>query len=204
MRIVHQYSHLNGWEFLQVHHKQLWREIVRVIKAVDAEACRTKVSLEVRKAMGGNLYSPIAINAAFKTLLAASGWTERRVNYWVTDDVNLIRQTLTKKPAEQKADIEAAGHLAIRSYNQTDFVKKRAAIEVQLGKYSFVAYDLFVKHLAFYVQAEIDVGIEILPTKKMQQRMSSGVAYYEGELYNVIRNGRGVPAVPLVLLGIEP
>lgn len=204
MRIVHQYSHLNGWEFLQVHHKSLWREIISVIKAVDAEVCRTKVSLEARKARGGNLYSPVDINARFKELLAATGWSERRVSYWVTDDVKLIRQTLTKKPPEQKSEIEAAGHQAIRSYNQTDFVKKRAAIEVQLGKYSFVAYDLFVKHLAFYVQDEIDVGIEILPTKAMQQRMSSGIAYYEGELYNVIRNGRGVPAVPLVILGIEP
>lgn len=127
----------------------------------------------------------------------------RRVSYWVTDDVRLIRQTLTKKPADQKADIEAAGHKAIKSYNQTDFVRNRVAIEVQLGKYAFVAYDLFVKHLAFYVQDEIDVGIEILPTKLMQQQMSFGIAYYEGELYNVIRNGRSVPAVPLVILGMR-
>lgn len=63
---------------------------------------------------------------------------------------------------------------------------------------------MFVKHLAFYVRDEINVGIEILPTKAMQQQMSSGIAYYEGELYNVIRNGRGVPAVPLVILGVEP
>lgn len=187
-----------------MHHRSLWREIVGVIAAVDAEECRTKVSREARKARGGNLYSPVDINFRFKSLLTAKGWSERRVNYWVTDDVDLIRQTLTKKPLDQRVEIEAAGHKAIRSYNQTDFVKTRAAIEVQLGKYSFVAYDLFVKHLAFYVQAEIDVGIEILPTKAMQNRMSSGIAYYEGELYNVIRNGRGVPAVPLVLLGIEP
>lgn len=39
------------------------------------------------------------------------------------------------------------------SYNQTDFVKDRIAIEVQFGKYSFVAYDLFVKHMAFCVGA---------------------------------------------------
>lgn len=75
---------------------------------------------------------------------------------------------------------------------------------MQFGKYAFVAYDLFVKHLAFYVRDKIDVGIEILPMKCMQQQMSSGPAYYEGELYNVIRNGRGVPSVPLVLVGIEP
>jgi len=39
--------------------------------------------------------------------------------------------------------------------------------------------------------------------KSLQSQMSSGVAYYEGEFYNVIRHGRGVPAVPLVLIGID-
>jgi hypothetical protein len=76
--------------------------------------------------------------------------------------------------------------------------------EVQFGKYSFVAYDLFVKHLAFYVGDHIDLGVEILPMKSLQSQMSSGPAYYEGEFYNVVRQGRGVPAVPLILIGIEP
>ena len=107
-------------------------------------------------------------------------------------------------PAEvQKEEIRQAGHSPIFSYNQTDFVKDRVAIEVQFGKYSFVAYDLFVKHLAFYVRDQIDVGIEILPMKTLQSQMSSGVSYYEGELYNVVRQGRGVPTVPLVIIGIE-
>ena len=47
-------------------------------------------------------------------------------------------------------------------------------------------------------------GTEILPMKNLQIQMSSGVAYYEGELYNVLRQGRGIPAVPLILVGIEP
>ncbi len=50
---------------------------------------------------------------------------------------------------------------------------------------------------------QIDVGIEILAMKSLQKRMSSGPGYFEGELYNVIRNGRGVPAVPLVVIGVE-
>ena len=107
-------------------------------------------------------------------------------------------------PQQQKNEIEAEGEAPIFSYNQTDFVKQRVALEVQFGKYAFVAYDLFVKHLAFYVGDHIDVGIEILPMKILQSQMSSGVAYYEGEFYNVVRQGRGVPAVPLVLIGIEP
>jgi hypothetical protein len=104
---------------------------------------------------------------------------------------------------QQKIEIEACGEKPIFSYNQTDFVKDRVAVEVQFGKYAFVAYDLFVKHLAFYVGDHIDLGVEILPMKSLQSQMSSGVAYYEGEFYNVVRQGRGVPAVPLVLIGIQ-
>ena len=203
MKIVKTYSHLNGLEYLLVHKKKLWTEIKAVIEAVDASACRTKVSQEVR--MKGQLkYSPIDMNSNFSSLLKARGWQESRVTYWVTHDEKLIRQTLTQNANEQKQEIEKAGLTPILSYNQTDFVKDRVAIEVQFGKYSFVAYDLFVKHLAFYVRDQIDVGIEILPMKALQQHMSSGPGYYEGELYNVIRNGRGVPAVPLVVVGISP
>jgi Restriction endonuclease BglII len=203
MKIVQTYSHLNGLEYLLVHKKKLWNEVQQVIQSVNGNACKTKVSKE--KTMSGQLlYSPIDMNKAFSDLLAKRGWSESRVNYWVTKSERLIRQTLTKSANEQKAEIEAAGETPIFSYNQTDFVKDRVAIEVQFGKYAFVAYDLFVKHLAFFVRDQIDVGIEILAMKSLQSNMSSGPGYYEGELYNIIRNGRGVPAVPLVLVGVEP
>jgi hypothetical protein len=173
-----------------------------VIKTVDAEKCKTKVSKEKRM-VGKLLYSPEDMNAAFKNELSKYNWEESRVSYWVTKDEKLIRKTMTMPPDIQKQEIESQNEIAIRSYNQTDFVKNRVAIEVQFGKYAFVAYDLFVKHLAFYIGDHIDVGIEILPMKTLQSQMSSGVAYYEGELYNVVRQGRGVPAVPLVIIGIE-
>jgi len=203
MKIIETYSHLNGLEYLLVHKPELWQEIKDVIAAVDAEKCKTKKSREKRK-VGKLLYSPIDLNAAFKELLADTSWRESRVSYWVTKDERLIRKTLSMDSTKQKEEIEAAGQMPIYSYNQTDFVKERVAIEVQFGKYSFVAYDLFVKHLAFYVGDQIDVGAEILPMKSLQKKMSSGVSYYEGELYNVIRQGRGVPAVPLVIIGISP
>ena len=186
-----------------VHKSQLWQEVQDVIARVDAESCKTKESKE-KGMMGSLLYAPIEMNKHFCTFLNQLDWRESRVTYWVTKDAKLIRATMMKGPEEQKAEIEAAGFRPILSYNQTDFVKDRIALEVQFGKYSFVAYDLFVKHLAFYVRDEIDVGIEILAMKSMQASMSSGPAYYEGELYNVIRNGRGVPAVPLVVVGVVP
>lgn len=203
MRVAETYSHLNGLEFLLVHKPSLWQEIQSVISQVDANKCRTKVSKETRM-KGKLLYSPVDLNYTFKRLLRTKSWEESRVSYWVTRSEKLIRKTLTLSAEEQKREIEAAGETPIFSYNQTDFVKDRVAVEVQFGKYSFVAYDLFVKHLAFYVGDRIDVGVEILPMKSLQSQMSSGVAYYEGEFYNIVRQGRGVPAVPLVLVGIEP
>ncbi|PIV82754.1 MAG: restriction endonuclease [Nitrospirae bacterium CG_4_10_14_3_um_filter_53_41] len=201
MKIVETYSHLNGLEFLIVHKPKLWKEIKNVVLSVDAENCKTKMSKE--KTMKGKLlYSPIDMNSAFSKLLSVNKWAESRVSYWVTKNEKLIRKTLTIPAKEQKKEIETAGEIPIFSYNQTDFVKDRVAVEVQFGKYSFVAYDLFVKHLAFYVGDRIDVGVEILPMKSLQAQMSSGVGYYEGELYNIVRQGRGVPAVPLIIIGI--
>jgi len=202
MKIAETYSHLNGLEFLLVHKPHLWQELQEVIAQIDATKCKTKISKE-KTMKGKELYSPIELNKQFKKLLSARDWRESRVNYWVTKDARLIRKTITLSPPAQKMEIEEAGETPIFSYNQTDFVKDRVAIEVQFGKYAFVAYDLFVKHLAFYVGDQIDVGIEILPMKSMQAQMSSGVAYYEGELYNVVRNGRGVPAVPLIIVGVD-
>lgn len=203
MKIAATYSHLNGLEYLLVHKPGLWKEVQDVISAIDAPACRTKVSKE--KGMIGEMkFSPDDMNAGFKRRLQTHGWKESRVTYWVTRNEKLIRATLNLSADEQRKEIKAQGEEAIMSYNQTDFVKDRVALEVQFGKYSFVAYDLFVKHLAFYVRDQIDVGIEILAMKSMQREMSSGPGYYEGELYNVIRNGRGVPSVPLVIVGVEP
>jgi hypothetical protein len=203
MKITAFYSHLNGFEWLKVRRPGFWEQIECTIEGISADACRTKISKE-KNMVGKVLYNPKDLNGAFKLRLEKAGWRESRVHYWVTDEAKLIRETLALAPDEQKTQIISKGKEPIRSYNQTDFVKERVAIEVQLGKYPFIAYDLFVKHLAFYVGDHIDCGVEILPMKVMQAEMSSGPGYYEGALYDLVRQGRGVPAVPLVLIGISP
>ena len=203
MRIVETYSHLNGLEYLMVHKKKLWKELREIVGGVDAKNLRTKISKE-KGMVGKSLFSPPAMNAAYDVAFKDKGGSEQRTSYWVTSDASLIRKTLGFDAKQQKEAIIAAGKKPIFSYNQTDFVKERIAVEVQFGKYSFVAYDLFVKHMAFFVGDMIDLGIEILPMKELQEHMSSGPGYYEGELYNLIRQGRGIPAVPLVLVGVAP
>jgi hypothetical protein len=34
--------------------------------------------------------------------------------------------------------------------------------------------------------------------------LSTGIAYYEGEVYNILRHGRTSPPVPLLIIGIVP
>ena len=203
MKIAARHSHQNGWEFIKVHKPALWDEIEAIVAAVDATKCKIKISKE-KRTHGVKFYSPIEINKRMKGEFSTCGWNEKRTSYWVTQDAKLIQKTMHMSAPDQKAEIEAAGKKPIASYNQTDFVKDGIAVEVQFGKYAFVAYDLFVKHMAFYIGNVIDVGVEILPMKSLQQEMSSGIGYYEGELYNLIREGRGVPAVPLVLIGVTP
>ena len=58
--------------------------------------------------------------------------------------------------------------------------------------------------MSFYVGGEINVGVEIIPMKCLEADMSSGVPYFERDLFNIVRQGRGIPAVPLVVIGIAP
>jgi hypothetical protein len=203
LKIVRYYSHQNGLEFLEARKPRLWSEIQEVVAAADAARCRTKISKEKTKS-GKLLYSPHKLNKEMQDGFAERKWKQRRTDYYVTGDAKLIRKTLQMSPDKQRKEIIAAGEEATHSFNQTDFVKDRVAVEVQFGKYFAVAYDLFVKHLAFYIGDVIDVGVEIVPMKSLNAQMSTGVAWYERELYNLIREGRGVPAVPLVLIGVAP
>jgi len=204
MKITQKYSHLNGEEYLIVHHKKIYDEILKVIESVDAERFKTKISKE-KTMKGKRLYDPKALNKEFKRIFNLYNWDESRYTYYITLNRTLMEETISLAPKEQKKLLESKGEKnLISSFKQTDFVKDQLAVEVQFGKYSFVAYDLFVKHMLFYSGGIINLGIEILPTKQMQNEMSTGVAYFEGEVYNVLRHGRNNPPVPLLILGIEP
>jgi hypothetical protein len=178
MKIIETYSHLNGLEYLLVRKKALWKEVRRVIQAVDGHTCNIKPSKGYPMPAKPR-YSPKRASRTFSELLTARGWTESKLSV-------------------------AAGNESISRCNTSDFLKDRVAIEVQFGKKVFEACDLFMSHLASYVRDQIDVGIEILAMTSPQADIKPRLGYYQGELHNLIRVRRGVPAVPLVLIGVEP
>ncbi len=203
MKIAQKYSHLNGEEYLIVHHKNEYKEINNVIKKIDAKKHLTKISDEKNK-KGKFLYNPKSLNEEFRKLFYALEWQEQRRDFYVSTDPNIVKLIEPLDYKQQKEFLEKLNHPLYNSYNQTDFVKNKIAVEVQLGKYFAVTYDLFVKHLSFYTGQIINIGIEIVPTKNMQRFMSSGPPWFEKEVHNVLRHGRTNPPVPLLILGIEP
>lgn len=203
MLIKKRYNHLNAREYLLVNKSAQLEEIERAIKSVDANQF-TKVSKD-KKRLGQTLYKQSEINKALKNILTNSGWKSLKTYYYVADDVNIEKQIVRiKDKKKQKEFIINSGHEAYSTNNQVDFVKDRIAVEVQFGKYFSVAYDLHVKHTFFFLMDDIDVGIEIIPTKAMMQKMDTGVSWFENEVANVIREGRSNPSVPILILGIEP
>lgn len=203
MKIANLYSHLNGYEYMLIHKKPLWEEIAAAIEQIDANQY-TKVS-KAKPSLGKIFYDQKAINKKFEDILFPQNWQSITTQYYVSGDISTAREIAQiRDKEEQRQIIENNGFIPYRTNNQVDFVKERVACEVQFGKYFSVAYDLHVKHTFFYLRNDIDVGIEIIPTRNMCLKMDTGVAWYENELANVIREGRSNPTVPIIMIGIEP
>jgi len=73
MKIVGIYSFNRGYEIIKQKYPDLLAEVKKIVKRVDAQKYRTKTSRE--KTMRGQiLYSPVALNKAFKREFSKLGW----------------------------------------------------------------------------------------------------------------------------------
>ena len=201
MKIVQKYSHSDGEVILHKIQPGLFSEIEKIINSIGAASTKTKVS----KIPGKLLYDPRSLSQAFNTAFFAQGWKESRYNYYLTLNRELMEKSLQLPAWLQKEFLMKNGEKdPVFRFNQMDYIRDKVAVEIQFGKHASVATDLFVKHVLFNTAGLTSVGIEILVTKAMQMEMSKGTAFYEGEVYNLLRQPAACPAVPLLLLGIEP
>ena len=171
------YSHLGGKEIMACRFSEIDKVIDGIIASV--HAFRTKTSKE--KTMRGKmLYSPPAMNKAFKSEFGRMGFGEVKLDY----------------------DLRTACDKKIRTHKQIDYNKGRVNVEVQLGKYAFMFYDMS-KFQHFYNAGRIDVGVEIVPTYAMMRNMSSGVSYGEQLECDIVRLNRTFPSVPVKIMMIQ-
>lgn len=114
MNIHSRYSHMGGEGILINRRPHLLKEAREVIAEVDAEACRTKRSREKRK-RGRMLYSPTAMNQAFRAGFSTRGWEPAKASFWVIHNEKLLRAVHSRPSGKQKQAIEEAGHEPISS-----------------------------------------------------------------------------------------
>ncbi|MEO7704555.1 MAG: hypothetical protein ABIV92_07960 [Thermoflexales bacterium] len=198
MRIAGRYSHYNGLEFMLMRQPRLWRKLENLIASVDANS---DVSLVRGKPTG---YSYQRLCRIFRERLSGLSWRERLTPYWSTADPQLLRDICHLPAPKQKRAILDAGAIPMPGHANSGLINERVAVIPPFEPRVVKDWIIDAQLMPAYFRDEIDVGIQILPMKSMLEDTSSGIRCYEDEIYNVLRNGRGVPAVPLVVLGIAP
>lgn len=180
MKKVYEYSHLGGTEILKLRYPEVESQIDAVIADIK-DVPKPKLSKEKTKA-DRMLYSPVWLNGAFRSRLNAYGFNELKLFFQVE---------LPNYPVVIK-----------NAYKQIDFVKDRVLVEVQFGKYAFMFYDM-AKFQYFFNEEKADVGVEIVPCRGLQRDMSSGVAYGEQLVGDILRLRRHFPSVPVKVILID-
>src|SRR5262245_56747625 len=109
MKIAQKYSHMNGLEYLLVHHKKEYKELVRVIESIDANKHLTKESKEKTK-KGELVYSPSDINKEFKEKLYNLEWDNQWREFYVSTDPSIVKIIEQLSFREQKKYLEEIKH----------------------------------------------------------------------------------------------
>jgi hypothetical protein len=181
------YSYKNGREIIEAQYAAELREVEQVIAAVDSARCKTKTSRE--KTMPGRiLYSPAALNKAFRREFRARGWQSHKVQCEYSSEYYVPGYVLS-------AALKGA-------FREIDFVKNRVGVEVQFGKYAFMVYNVCAKMTIFHKLGVIDVGIEIVPLKLFAEEMSTGVSYFEQFVWDLEHRGVADIDIPVLILGV--
>ncbi len=181
------YSFKGGREIIESNYGAEIQDIIEIIAAVDSQVHKTKVSRE--KTMPGKmLYKPGSLNRAFKQEFGARGWQKHKIycEYSIEDYVPGYVVTTSTRGA----------------FREIDFVKNRVGVEVQFGKYAFMAYNISAKMTIFHNVDLIDVGVEIVPLKGFANEMSTGVSYFEQLVWDLKSRGIADIDIPVLILGI--
>ena len=184
MQIIAKYSFNKGEEFLEEHHNSEFEEVEMIISSVAGSRLKTKISKE--KTMKGKaLYSPKALNKEFRRLLEKWGWKTGKL-------VRIPVKTFVPEISKEH-----------KGFREMDAIKNGMGVEVQLGKYAFMVYNVAAKMTIFSNQGLIDSGIEIVPMLSLAREMSTGVSYYEQIKTDLEMRGVSNIDIPVLILGID-
>jgi hypothetical protein len=190
LKIAAVYSFNNGKKVIDEKYPDLLKEVLMIIKSIDATKCKTKTSKE--KTMPGKiLFSPRELNIAFSKQFFQFGWQKYKVScdyptqYYTVEHCNKLKNSLKG------------------AYREMDFVKNKFGVEVQFGKYSFMVYNVAAKMTIFRNLGIIDAGLEIVPVKQFADDMSTGVSYFEQFVWDLEKRGVSNIDIPVLIFGVD-
>ena len=184
------YSFKNGKETLEKKFLNELQEVQTVIHNVDTIKLKNKTSKE-KTMQGKMLYSPPGLNKAFKAEFDKKNWHKEKI-YCDYQSYNYYAPGFEPSLPSGRQ----------RPYREMDFLKNRVGVEVQFGKYAFMAYNVCAKMTIFHNQNFIDVGIEIVPLKQLADEMSTGVSYFEQIVWDLEQRGVADIDIPVLVMGI--
>jgi len=181
------YSFNHGQQVIEDKYGAELQEIEQVIAAIDSRLHKTKVSRE-KTMRGRRLYRPGSLNRAFQQEFEARQWQKYKVH------------------CEYPTEFYVRGYQPVAfargAFREIDFVKNYVGVEVQLGKYAFMVYNVCAKMTIFHKMGVIDVGVEIVPLKDFANEMSTGVSCFEQFVWDLEHRGVADIDIPVLILGI--
>lgn len=180
MKVTNIFSYNGGLEAVQSGYSEEFSELVEVIRDNRAEQIYVKESESSEDRLKDMLLASPGVmnhNILIEGLHDGKNWGVDHASGRNWRDLQKIGKETRSINNEQCAiDIKPTERWGKRS---VDAMKHGVAIEAQFGKYAFMVYDVLGKFGHFKRAGQIDLGIELLPSNKMVQQMSSGVGYYE-------------------------
>ncbi len=176
------YSHKGGLEYIKKNHPNELTDVYEAINNIDVAKALSKKSEEPNKP--ALIFSPVNLNSQLKKFFNKKGWTK-------TD------------ASKKKGFVEPKIKFADNQFREMDGIKNKVGLEVEFGKYSYMAYDMFSKMPIFKNHKLIKCGIELVVSHKMIKHMSSGVSSFKQIVLDCKERGTADIDIPVLILGFE-
>jgi hypothetical protein len=176
------YSFKGGLEYLEENHKDELKDIYDAVESMNIYNIFSKLSKERNKPP--IIFSPRVMNKELGDFLFRNGW-------------------LKENKKNKKGYEEPKIYFADREFRAMDGIKNKVGLEIQIGKYSFMAYDIFCKMPIFHKKGLIECGIELVMSKKMLKDVSSGIGSFDQIVMDIKARGESDIDIPVVILGFE-
>ncbi len=180
MKVTDIFSFSGGINKLKSDYMEEFTELVHAVEQNSSDEVFVKRTDEENKDDDKLLASPAVMNhnILMEQLKDKHGWS---INHALNSGEEEIKRAGKNKPYnssdnECKFDIcpdEDWGEKTI------DGIKNRLGVEVQFGKYSFLAYDILGKFGHFKLADKIDMGVEVVANNNLKSHMSNGPGHYE-------------------------